>query len=299
VTDAEAGEPNDDGLIWDDNPGRLNRPVLVAGFEGWNDAADAASGAASWLAQHGDSMRIASIDPEVHFDFQARRPQVELIGGVTRKVTWPDNVFSVVHYGTRDLVVLRGTEPSYRWKSFSRAVASVARSTGCELVVTLGALLADVPHTREARITGTATDTELVERLGLAQSRYEGPTGIVGVIHDHCRGEGLPSVSLWAPVPHYLAAPPNPPATLGLLDRLRGLLRIELDLTPLERAAQTWRVKVDEVAAADDDVRGYVHTLEERFDEEAASDISWGANLPSGDELAQEVERFLRDERGD
>ncbi len=290
---------SDDGLVWEAEPGALRNPVLVAGFEGWNDAADAASGAASWLTQHGESTRVASIDPELHFDFQARRPQVELVAGVTRTVTWPENVFSTVRYSERDLVVLRGIEPSYRWQSFCRAVVSVVRRTDCEMVVTFGALLADVPHTRAARITGTATDPELIDRLGLAQSRYEGPTGIVGVLHDYCRTDGVPSVSLWAPVPHYLAAPPNPPATLGLLDRVGGLLSVDLELGPLERTAEVWRAKVDEVASADDDVRGYVQTLEERFDADAASDTSWGANLPSGDELAQEVERFLREQRGD
>jgi hypothetical protein len=138
-----------------------------------------------------------------------------------------------------------------------------------------------------------------VNRLGLAQSKYEGPTGIVGVLHDYCRADGVPSVSLWAPVPHYLAAPPNPPATLGLLERMRGLLSVDFDLAPLERTAEVWRTKVDEVASADEDVQGYVTTLEERFDAEAASDTSWGAHLPTGDELANEVERFLREQRGD
>ncbi len=215
-----------DGLLWEDHPGVLQRPVLVAGFEGWNDAADASSAAATWLTQHAPTTnRIASIDPQEHFDFQARRPQVELIGGVTRTVTWPENTFFSVKRDDRDLVVLRGIEPSYRWRSFCRAVLDVARETGCEMVVTLGALLADVPHTRNARVTGASTDTELVDRLGLASSRYEGPTGIVGVLHDACRAESFPSVSLWAPVPHYLAAPPNPPATLALLERLSALLR--------------------------------------------------------------------------
>lgn len=289
------------GLVWEQEPGPLRRPVLVAGFEGWNDAADAASSAAAWLSQHsrGTVVRIASVDPEEHFDFQARRPQVELVDGVTRSVTWPENVFSNVHAAERDLVVLRGIEPSYQWRSFCDAVLDVAGHTGCEMVVTLGALLADVPHTRTARVTGTSTDPELIDRLGLAQSRYEGPTGIVGVLHDRCRAAGVPSVSLWAPVPHYLAAPPNPPATLALLDRARDLLGLELDLGPLERTAVTWREKVDEVALADDDVRQYVSTLEERYDDDAESDTSWGVNLPSGDELANEVERFLREQRGD
>jgi proteasome assembly chaperone (PAC2) family protein len=290
-----------DGLVWEEEPAPMQHPVLVAGFEGWNDAADAASSAAAWLAQHGTGTghRVASVDPEEHFDFQARRPQVELVDGVTRAVTWPENVFTIVPSDGRDLVVLRGVEPSYQWRSFCGAVLSVAQKTACEMVVTFGALLADVPHTRDARITGTSTDPDLIQRLGLAQSRYEGPTGIVGVLHDQCRTAGVPSVSLWAPVPHYLAAPPNPPATLALLDRANGLLDLQLDLRPLERTAATWREKVDEVALADDDVRQYVTSLEERYDEDAESDTSWGENLPSGDELASELERFLREQRDD
>jgi proteasome assembly chaperone (PAC2) family protein len=288
------------GLVWDEEPEPLRRPVLVAGFEGWNDAADASSTAATWLTQNeATSKRVATIDPEEHFDFQSRRPQVQLVAGVTREVTWPENAFFTVRREERDLVVLRGVEPSYRWRSFTHAVLDVARATECELVVTLGALLADVPHTRTARVTGTSTDEELVERLGLATSRYEGPTGIVGVLHDACRAASVPSVSLWAPVPHYLAAPPNPPATLALLERIGDLCGLGLDLRRLERTAVAWREKVDEVTAADDDVRGYVATLEERYDAEQGSDDSWGANLPTGDELATEVERFLREQRGD
>jgi proteasome assembly chaperone (PAC2) family protein len=292
-----------DGLTWEQPAAALRRPLLVAGFEGWNDAADAASTAAGWLTQHGETTRVASIDPEEHFDFQSRRPQVALVDGVTREISWPENVFFTVGFGDRDLVVLRGFEPSYRWRSFCRAVTDVAHETHCEMVITLGALLADVPHTRAARITGTATDSDLVARLGLAQSRYEGPTGIVGVLNDYCRSQGVPSVSLWAPVPHYLAAPPNPPATLALLERFAGLAGLTVDLDGLARTAQSWREKVDEVAAGDDDVRNYVSTLEERFDAEATadgsvSDRSWG-RLPSGDELASEVERYLREQRDD
>ena len=290
-----------DGLVWEQAIEPLRRPVLVAGFEGWNDAADAASAAASWLTQHGstDATLVASIDPEEHFDFQSRRPQIELVAGVTHKITWPENLFSVVRLEERDLVVLRGIEPSYRWRSFCGAVLEVAEAAGCELVVTFGALLADVPHTRTARVTGASTDPELVEKLGLTPSRYEGPTGIVGVLHDFCREQSVPSVSLWAPVPHYLAAPPNPPATLALLDRLSALCGLTLDFAHLERAVASWREKVDEVAAADDDVRGYVSTLEARFDEDGDSDTSWGTSLPTGDELASEVERFLREQRGE
>jgi predicted ATP-grasp superfamily ATP-dependent carboligase len=289
-----------DGLVWEEQPRALRRPVLVAGFEGWNDAADAASAAAQWVAQHGGpTSRIASVDPEEHFDFQARRPTVELADGVTRAVRWPENVFSTVQFEGRDLVVLRGIEPSYRWKSFCNAVLTVVRETGCEMVVTFGALLADVPHTRKVRITGTATDAELIRRLDLAQSRYEGPTGIVGVLHDACHAAGVPSVSLWAPVPHYIAAPPNPPATLGLLERVGSLLGLDFELSRLEDSVGSWRRRVDEVAGDDDDVRAYVRKLEERYDAEDAEGASWGDELPSGEELASELERFLREQRGD
>jgi proteasome assembly chaperone (PAC2) family protein len=288
-----------DGLVWDEHPETLRRPVLVAGFEGWNDAADASSSAATWLTEHeGAATQVASIDPEEHFDFQARRPQVELVGGVTRQVTWPRNAFFTVRREERDLVVLRGIEPSYRWRSFSKAILDVAKETRCEMVVTLGALLADVPHTRTARVTGASTDDELVQRLGFASSRYEGPTGIVGVLHDACRSQTVPSVSLWAPVPHYLAAPPNPPAMLALLERVGALCELDLDLRRLERTAAAWHDKVDEVTAADDDVQGYVTTLEERYDAEG-SDHAWGDDLPSGDDLANELERYLREQRGD
>jgi predicted ATP-grasp superfamily ATP-dependent carboligase len=289
-----------DGLVWEERPGALRRPVLVAGFEGWNDAADAASAAAQWVSQHGGpAKRIASVDPEEHFDFQARRPTVELVDGVTRAVRWPENVFFTVEFEDRDLVVLRGIEPSYRWKSFCNAVLAVVRETGCEMVVTFGALLADVPHTRKVRITGTATDPELIRRLDLAHSRYEGPTGIVGVLHDACHAAGVPSVSLWAPVPHYIASPPNPPATLGLLERFGSLLGLQFRLDRLEESVGTWRRRVDEVAGDDDDVRAYVQKLEERYDAESDDGASWGDDLPSGDELASELERFLREQRGD
>jgi predicted ATP-grasp superfamily ATP-dependent carboligase len=289
-----------DGLVWEERPGALRRPVLVAGFEGWNDAADAASAAAQWVSQHGGpAKRIGSVDPEEHFDFQARRPTVELVDGVTRAVRWPENVFFTVEFEDRDLVVLRGIEPSYRWKSFCNAVLAVVRETGCEMVVTFGALLADVPHTRKVRITGTATDPELIRRLDLAHSRYEGPTGIVGVLHDACHAAGVPSVSLWAPVPHYIASPPNPPATLGLLERFGSLLGLQFRLDRLEESVGTWRRRVDEVAGDDDDVRAYVQKLEERYDAESDDGASWGDDLPSGDELASELERFLREQRGD
>jgi proteasome assembly chaperone (PAC2) family protein len=288
-------EQADHGLEWDHRP-ELRRPVLVAGFEGWNDAADAASDAAAWLTQRYDADRFAWIDPEEHFDFQSRRPAVELVDGVTRTITWPANAcFAVRLDGERhDLVVVRGVEPNLRWRSFCRAILDVARETRCELLVTFGALLADVPHTRPMRITGAATDPDLVSQLGLQQSHYEGPTGIVGVLHDAARATGMASASLWAPVPHYVAAPPNPVATRALLDRFGQLIGARLDLGELEQQAGTWRSRVDDVVAGDDDVRAYVHQLEERHD--AEPDI---AEIPSGEALAAELERFLREQRGD
>ena len=278
-------------LAWEQRP-ELRHPVLVAGFEGWNDAASAASEAAGWLTRQFGATKMASMDPEEHFDFQSARPTVELVDGVTRDLTWPANEFFAVPVDARDLVVLRGVEPNLRWPSFCRDVLGVAGETGCEMVVTLGALLADVPHTRPVRVTGATTDPELMASLHLQRSRYEGPTGIVGVLHDTARATGIASASLWAPVPHYVSTPPNPLATRALLDRLARLLGTTFELGDLDELSQAWQTRVDEVVSQDDDVRSYVGQLEERYDTEAETDI------PSGEGLADEVEQFLRD-RGD
>jgi proteasome assembly chaperone (PAC2) family protein len=278
-------------LAWEQRP-ELRRPVLVAGFEGWNDAASAASEAAGWLTRQFGATKMASMDPEEHFDFQSARPTVELVDGVTRDLSWPANEFFAVPVDARDLVVLRGVEPNLRWPSFCREVLGVASETGCEMVVTLGALLADVPHTRPVRVTGATTDPELMASLHLQRSRYEGPTGIVGVLHDTARATGVASASLWAPVPHYVSTPPNPLATRALLDRLAQLLGTAFELGDLDELSQAWQTRVDEVVSQDDDVRSYVGQLEERYDTESETDI------PSGEGLADEVEQFLRD-RGD
>ena len=278
-------------LAWEQRP-ELRRPVLVAGFEGWNDAASAASEAAGWLTRQFGATKVASMDPEEHFDFQSARPTVELVDGVTRDLTWPANEFFAVPVDARDLVVLRGVEPNLRWPSFCREVLGVAGETGCEMVVTLGALLADVPHTRPVRVTGATTDPDLMANLHLQRSRYEGPTGIVGVLHDTARATGIASASLWAPVPHYVSTPPNPLATRALLDRLGHLLGTAFELGELDDLSEAWQTRVDEVVSQDDDVRSYVGQLEERYDTEAETDV------PSGEGLADEVEQFLRD-RGD
>ena len=283
-----------DGLVWEDRP-RLRDPLLVAAFEGWNDAGDAASGAADWLIGRSRVTRIAWIDSEEHVDYQSRRPTLHMVDGIAASVTWPATECFAVPFPERDLVVVRGIEPNVRWKSFCNAVLQVAAETGCTMVVTLGALLGDVPHTRSVRVTGTATDPALVGGLELVRSRYEGPTGIVGVLHDTCQAAGWKSASLWAPVPHYIATPPNPLCTRALLERFATLAGLTVDLSGFDALITIWRAEVDGAIEDNDEVRSYIRELEERIDSEpwhAADDD----DVPSGDELAEELEQFLRDQ---
>jgi proteasome assembly chaperone (PAC2) family protein len=295
-----------DGLTWERHP-ELRRPLLVAAFAGWNDAGDAATGAADWLIRQHDPLRIAFIDPDEHIDYQSHRPQVELVRGVTRAITWPANECFAVNCAERDLVVLRGIEPNVRWKSFCRAVVTVATETECEMVVTLGALLGDVPHTRPVRLTGAASDPQLIDELELTRSQYEGPTGIVGALHEVCSIQGLRSASLWAPVPHYVASPPNPPATRALLERFAQLADLELDLHGLDQLVDLWRVQVDHAIRDDDDVSNYVRELEGRVDAEDAGERpivlgghpAGGGTVPDADALAAEVEQYLREQEED
>jgi predicted ATP-grasp superfamily ATP-dependent carboligase len=266
--------------------------VLVAAFRGWNDGAQGASLAASFLAQAWEARRFADIDPEEFFDFQATRPHVVLEGGLTRRINWPETAF--YHAGIpgleRDAVLSLGIEPNLRWRTFSDEIVELARELGVELVVTLGALLADVPHTRPAPVTGSASDPKLVDELGLASSRYEGPTGIVGVLHDACRRVDMPSASLWAAVPHYASLAASPKAALALCERLAGLLGTQFDLTDLERASAAYETQVSEAVAADEETAAYVQQLEERRD--ALGDE---LDVPSGETLAAELTRFLRE----
>lgn len=275
----------------------LDKPVLVAAFRGWNDAGDAASFAAAHLARVWAAEPVASIDPEEFYDFQAVRPQVELTDGVTRTITWPSNEFSAAQLpgSPHDVMVLIGTEPSLRWKAFSQIIIEVARMHDIELVITMGALLADVPHSRPVPVTGTAADQELIERLGLQRSRYEGPTGIVGVLHDRFAAAGIASASLWAAVPHYLAVNPNPKAALALVNKAVELIGAGAEIDDLVRATSTYEERVTEMVAADDDVQAYVQLLEARSDERAHEEQIAEQDLPSGDALAAELERFLRD----
>lgn len=275
----------------------LSRPVLLAAFKGWNDAGDAASFAASHLARVWSAKRIASIDPEQFYDFQAVRPHVELIDGMTRKIAWPANDFSAAHLQSapHDVIVLVGTEPNLRWKTFSRSIIDLARRYDVQFVITLGALLADVPHSRPVPVTGTAADAELIERLSLQRSRYEGPTGIVGVLHDSCASAGIPSASLWAAVPHYLAITPNPKAALALVDKAVTLIGAAAEVDDLQRAALSYEDRVTDLVADDEDVQAYVRLLEERADDRTMEEPISAEQLPSGDALAAELEKFLRE----
>jgi proteasome assembly chaperone (PAC2) family protein len=266
--------------------------VLVAAFRGWNDGAQAASLAASFLAQAWEARRFADIDPEEFFDFQATRPHVALEDGLTRRIDWPETAFyhGPIPGTERDAVLALGIEPNLRWRTFSEEIVELAGDLGVELVVTLGALLADVPHTRPAPVTGSATDPKLVEELGLASSRYEGPTGIVGVVHDACRAAELPSASLWAAVPHYASLAASPKAALALCERLASLLGTQFALGDLERASEAYEQQVSEAVASDEETEAYVRQLEERRDT-----LGDELDVPSGETLAAELTRFLRE----
>jgi proteasome assembly chaperone (PAC2) family protein len=270
---------------------RLERPVLVAAFRGWNDGGQGASLAGGYLAREWQAERFADIDPENFYDFQATRPMVSLEDGETRKVEWPENAFYFARPRElgRDAILLLGIEPNVRWRTFTTLIVDFAQELGVEMVVTLGALLADVPHTRPSPVTGSATDRELVERLGLSTSRYEGPTGVVGALHDACNKAGIPSVSLWAAVPHYVQLTPSPRAAQALCERLASLLGGKIDVSELRRAGRGYVEQVSEAVAADAETAAYVEELEQR------SDTIEETELPSGDALAAELTQYLRD----
>lgn len=266
--------------------------MVVAAFRGWNDGAQGASLAASFLARSWHATQFGDIDPEDYFDFQAVRPLVSLSDGLTRRIDWPENAFyaATIPGTERDAVLLLGIEPNLRWRTFTQTIIGLVKRFEADMVVTLGALLADVPHTRPTPVTGTASDPELVERLGLTASRYEGPTGIVGVLHDACRLAGLPSASLWAAVPHYASMAPSPKAAHALCKRLGELLAVPIDLSELEQAGASYERQVSEAVAADEDTAAYVRDLERASDVDLHED-----DLPSGDTLAAELTRFLRE----
>ncbi len=285
-------------LIWETDPPELRAPILVCSFRGWNDAAGAASTALATVAASLDAELVASVDPEEFFDFQANRPMITLEGGQTRRIDWPANTLIAAEAPSaeRDLLLLDGTEPNLRWRGFSEAIANAAERMGVEMVITLGALLAEVAHTLPVPITGLASDEDLVEELDLSRSTYEGPTGIVGVVHDMCRERGMSSASLWAAVPHYVAAVPNPKAALALLRRLEGLTGIAVDASELEEETTDYEEQVGRAVAANPEIEELVTRIEEQQAEQLTED---GTDLPSADAIASEFQRFLRQRGGD
>ena len=281
-------------LIWEHRPDSLRAPALICAFTGWNDAGDAASSAVSFLAGSLNASRFAQIDSEEFYDFQANRPTVQLTEGKAREIVWPTvEVFEArAPRAPRDLVIVQGVEPSLRWRAFSAHLVELAEALGVQLVVSLGALLADVPHTRPVTMTGFASDPALVERLGLAPSNYEGPTGIVGVLHSACMDAGLPSASLWAGVPHYVAAAANPKAALALVRRVEGLIGVSVDASDLEVSAADYERQVGLAVQSDPDIQAFVERLEQAAESEEAEIMP--DDVPSGDMLAREFQRFLR-----
>jgi predicted ATP-grasp superfamily ATP-dependent carboligase len=271
----------------------LERPVLIAAFRGWNDGGQGASLAGAYLARAWAAVEFASIDPENFYDFQATRPTVSLEDGFQRRIDWPENTFlhAPLPGAGRDAILMLGVEPNLRWRTFSGLVTGLATDFGVDFVVTLGSLLADVPHTRPSPVTGSATDPQLIEELGLQASRYEGPTGMVGVLHDACAGAGLRSASLWAAVPHYVSLTPSPRAAKALVDRLADLLGADVDTAELDEAADSYAQQVSEAVASDEETAAYVQELERRVDE-----LAEHGDLPSGDSIAAELTRFLREQ---
>jgi proteasome assembly chaperone (PAC2) family protein len=264
-------------------------PVLVAAFEGWNDAGDAATGAVEHLEGAFSADPLAALDPEDYYDFQVSRPLVAVDEAGVRRLEWPTTRVSLARSagGRRDLVLVRGIEPNMRWRSFCGEIVELCADLAVETVVSLGALLADVPHTRPVPVTGTSSDPDLGRTLGLDASRYEGPTGIVGVLQDAAARAGLPSVSFWAAVPHYVAQPPCPKATLALLRHVEEMLDVAVPLGDLPEDARAWERGVDELAREDEEIADYVHRLEQARDT---------TELPeaSGEHIAREFERYLR-----
>ena len=267
----------------------LRSPVLVAAFEGWNDAADAASSVVDHLMSVWNARVVAAIDPEEFYDFQMNRPVVGTDENGHRRLTWPSTQLAVASPpgALRDVILLRGIEPNMRWRQFCAELLAGATELGAELVVTLGALLADTPHTRPIPVSGTATEPDLADRLKLEQSNYEGPTGIVGVFQDACTRLDIPAVSFWAAVPHYVAQPPCPKATLALVGQVEDLLEVSIPLGDLPEESRAWERGVDELAEEDEEIGDYVRALEETRDT---------ADLPeaSGEAIAREFERYLK-----
>lgn len=281
-------------LQWEKDLPELRSPILVCAFRGWNDACASASTAMGAVTASLDTSKLAEIDPEEFFDFQVNRPQISLVDGVTRGIEWPRNelIAALAPQAERDLILLDGTEPNFRWRGFTKAVIDVANHFEVEQVVTMGALVAEVAHTLPVPVTGLASDPELIAGLDLRRSDYEGPTGITGVLHDACGEAGIPSASLWAAVPHYVAAVPNPKAALALLENLEALTGVSLDLEDLEDECQIYKEQVDRAIATNTEIGEMVDRLEA---EQAELLEDEDVDIPNAETLASEFQRFLQD----
>ena len=282
-----------DSLIWESDVPQLRSPMLICSFRGWNDAASSSSRALASVAESLDAELAAQIDPEEFFDFQTTRPTITLKEGQARHIEWPqNNLYTArVPAADRDLVLFDGTEPNLRWRTFSEGIATAADALGAEMVITMGALVAEVSHTLPVPITGLASSEELVEELDLERSNYEGPTGIVGVVHDCCRQLGMTSASLWAAVPHYVAAVPNPKAALALIRRLEGLTGIAVDASELELETESYEEQIGRAVAANPEIKELVERIEAEQVEQLGEE---GTDLPSADTIARDFQHFLR-----
>jgi predicted ATP-grasp superfamily ATP-dependent carboligase len=270
----------------------MRRPVMVCAFRGWNDGGEAATAAVGYLRDRWEARRFGTLDPEEFFDFQVTRPMVRLEGGVTRKIDWPSNEFFHAALPERDVVLFLGIEPNVRWRTFIGALVGAARELEVGHFVSTGAFLADVPHTLTTPVAGSAPDPEQAAALGIQASGYEGPTGIVGVLHDAAVREGFQAVSLWAAVPHYLPGGPNPKAALALVEKITGYAGVRVETDTLARASATWQEQITETVSQNEDLKAYVERLEA-----GAGQREGLGDIPSGEALAAELERFLRDQR--
>lgn len=270
-------------------------PVMIVAFEGWNDAGDAASTAIEHLQLVWDAQPLTELNPDDYYDFQVTRPTVHMVDGVTRRVEWPTTTLTRCRPEglEQDLILVQGPEPNFRWRAFCTELLDHAERLNVATVVTLGALLADTAHTRPIPVTGSAYDSDSAERHGLAHSKYEGPTGVTGIFQNACVQAGVPAISIWAAVPHYVSQPPSPKATLALLRKLEDVLEVEIPLGTLPDQAEEWQQTVSELAEEDEEVSEYVRTLEEREDAEIE------LTEMSGEKIAADFERYLRRRRPD
>lgn len=280
-------------LRWIERPADLDRPLMVVALEGMFDAAEAATTALDRLVRNHDATHIADIDPETFFNFQEQRPVVSLDTDGQRVISWPESrcYAATTPDGTRDLVLVSGVEPHMRWRTFADTLLALANETGVEMVITLGAMVGMAPHTRPLGVVGSAANAAVADRLGLGRPSYQGPTGLVGALHDRLDSEGMPVVSLRVSVPHYVPGPPNPEATRSLLARFELVTGVTTDHAELDGPALDWRERIDAAVANDDELRDYVTQLEAQVDESEA--------IPTGDDIAAELEAFLRDQHED